>query len=61
MNMALVSLGRPEARTTRTASATAALTLPDSSPPVGLMLKATITGSIVRARDVVAVEQISAC
>ncbi|GAT06032.1 glycosyltransferase, group 2 family [Mycolicibacterium fortuitum subsp. acetamidolyticum] len=57
----MVSLGRPEARTTRTASATAALTLPVSSPPVGLMLKATITGSIVRARDAVAVEQISAC
>src|SRR5689334_19257272 len=48
VNMALVSLGRPEARTTRTASATAVLTLPDSSPPAGLMLNATITVSIVR-------------
>src|SRR4051794_20453082 len=41
VNMALVSLGRPEARTTRTASATASLTPPRSSPSDGLMLKAT--------------------
>ena len=42
VNIALVSQGRPEARTTRTASATASLTPPVSSPPDGLMLKATI-------------------
>ena len=44
VNIALVSLGRPEARTTRIASATAAPTPPVSSPPEGLTLKATIIG-----------------
>ncbi|BCI78579.1 hypothetical protein MTY66_02040 [Mycolicibacterium sp. TY66] len=48
VNIALVSLGRPDSRTTRTAAATAAATPPDSSPPIGLTLKATITWSIVR-------------
>jgi hypothetical protein len=42
VNIALVSFGSPEARTTRIASATAALTPPVSSPPEGLMLKAAI-------------------
>src|ERR1700752_2981892 len=41
VNIALVSLGSPDARTTRIASATASPTL--SSPPNGLTLKATIT------------------
>ena len=44
VNIALVSLGRPDARTTRTASATASPTPPVSSPPDGLTLKATIIG-----------------
>src|SRR5262245_10359961 len=44
VNIAFVSQGSPEARTTRTASATASLTPPCSSPDVGLMLKATIMG-----------------
>src|SRR6476661_3779416 len=42
VNIALVSFGRPDARTTRTASATASPTPPVSSPPDGLTLKATI-------------------
>src|SRR6266567_3952849 len=42
VNMAVVSLGRPDSHTTRTASATAAPTLSDS-PPSGVTLKATST------------------
>src|SRR3954453_11300364 len=41
VNMAWVSLGKPDSRTTRIASATAADTLPESSDAAGLMLKAT--------------------
>ena len=41
VNIALVSLGRPDARTIRTASATADPTPPVSSPPDGLTLNAT--------------------
>src|SRR3954451_19007206 len=40
VNMALVSLGKPDSRTTRIASATALDTLPVSSDAAGLMLKA---------------------
>src|SRR5512134_3680170 len=40
VNIALVSQGSPELRTTLTASATAALIPPVSSPPDGLMLNA---------------------
>src|SRR6185312_10082743 len=42
VNIALVSFGKPDARTIRTASATASPTPPVSSPPDGLTLKATI-------------------
>src|SRR6266540_1480564 len=42
VNIALVSLGRPDSRTTRTAAATASVTEPVSSPDIGLMLNATI-------------------
>src|SRR3954454_16849911 len=41
VNIALVSFGRPDARTTRTAAATAWATLPSSSEAAGLMLNAT--------------------
>src|SRR4051795_10394001 len=41
VNIALVSLGKPDSRTTRIASATAVETLPVSSEAAGLMLKAT--------------------
>jgi hypothetical protein len=44
VNIAFVSLGRPDSRITRTASATASLTPPVSSAPDGLMLMATIMG-----------------
>ena len=47
VNIALVSQGRPESRTTRTAAATASETPPDSSPDDGEMLKATIMGATV--------------
>src|SRR6478735_335185 len=53
VNIALVSHGSPEARTTRTASATASLTPPVSSAPDGLRLKATsISGLQQAAQDV---------
>src|SRR6266545_1113226 len=42
VNIALVSFGSPDSRTTRIASATASLTPPLSSVTPGLMLKATI-------------------
>ena len=42
VNIALVSWGRPDSRTTRTAAATASLTPPVSSAVAGAMLKATI-------------------
>ena len=41
VNIALVSVGSPDSRMTRTASATDSLTPPVSSPPEGLMLIAT--------------------
>ncbi len=41
VNIAVVSDGSPDARMTRTAAATDALTPPLSSPPEGLMLIAT--------------------
>lgn len=41
VNIALVSLGSPDSRTTRTAAATASDTPPVSSAVEGLMLKAT--------------------
>ena len=44
VNIALVSFGSPESRTTRTAAATASETPPVSSPEDGEMLKATIMG-----------------
>jgi hypothetical protein len=44
VNIAFVSFGNPDARTTRMASATASRTPPDSSPPDGLTLNATIIG-----------------
>ena len=47
VNIALVSCGRPEARTMRTDSATAAAYDPVSSGPAGAMLKATIMWSRV--------------
>ena len=50
VNIALVSLGRPDARTTRTAAATASVTDPVSSPDIGEMLNATIMSAIVRCR-----------
>ena len=40
VNIDVVSLGRPDSRTTRTASATAALTPSEDSPPAGAMLNA---------------------
>jgi hypothetical protein len=45
VNIAFVSLGSPDSRTTRTAAATASETPPVSSPPDGEMLNATIMGS----------------
>ena len=42
VNIAFVSFGSPDSRTTRTAAATASDTPPVSSAAVGLMLKATI-------------------
>src|SRR3954453_18575409 len=50
VNMALVSFGRPELRTTRMASATALETLPESSDAAGLMLNATSTRPACRLR-----------
>ena len=47
VNIAFVSLGSPDSRTTRTAAATASETPPVSSPDVGEMLKATIMGPTV--------------
>src|SRR5688572_10941465 len=44
VNIALVSCGRPDARTIRTASATAAAYEPLSSGPAGAMLNAAIIG-----------------
>ena len=41
VNIALVSVGSPDSRMTRTALATDSLTPPVSSPPEGLMLIAT--------------------
>jgi DNA-binding MarR family transcriptional regulator len=43
VNIADVSLGRPDSRTTRTASATALPTLSDDSPPSGVTLNAMST------------------
>src|SRR4051812_6261630 len=48
VNMALVSFGRPDSRTTRMASATALETLPESSEAAGLMLKATSIPPVCR-------------
>src|SRR3954470_5903791 len=48
VNMALVSFGRPDSRTTRMASATALETLPESSDAAGLMLKATSIPPVCR-------------
>ncbi len=54
VNMASVRFGNPEARTTRTASATASPTLPSSlvpGPPLGAMLKAkSMVASLPQAR-----------
>src|SRR4051812_30058182 len=46
VNIAFVSCGRPQARTMRTASATAAEYEPESSGPDGAMLKAAITSAV---------------
>src|SRR4051812_22248811 len=48
VNMALVSFGKPDSRTTRIASATALETLPESSAAAGLMLKATSIPPVCR-------------
>src|SRR5674536_408501 len=50
VNIALVSCGSPDSRTTWIAAATASDTPPRSSPPDGLMLKATITPPSCRRR-----------